>query len=95
VKRETGNVKRTAGHRFSSHQTAAPRFGLLLAVIGGFVVAGVPLVALAWHNLNHLLAGDIRPAPFGILVAAGSGLAALLVVLAKVIDRLTGVKREP
>lgn len=72
----------------------APRFGVLVTAITGFVVAGVPLVALAWHNLNHLLAGDLRPGPLAILVAAGTGLAGLLVVLARVVERLTAMGRN-
>jgi hypothetical protein len=63
-------------------------------VIGGFVAAGVPLVALAWHNVNHLLAGDVGEVRILIAVAATAGLGALLFVLARVVERWTDVKRE-
>ena len=63
-------------------------------MIAGFLVVGVPLVALAWHNLNHLLSGDVRVGPLLTVVAAGGGLGALLFVLARVVERWTDVKRE-
>jgi hypothetical protein len=71
-----------------------PRFGVLLGVIAGFVVAGVPLVALAWHNVNHLLAGDVGEVRVLIALAATAGLGGVLFVLARLIERWTDVKRE-
>jgi hypothetical protein len=63
-------------------------------VIGGFVAAGVPLVALAWHNVNHLLAGDVGAVRILIAVATTAGLGGVLFVLARVVERWTDVKRE-
>ena len=72
----------------------APRFGVLVAMIAGFVTVGVPLVALAWHNVNHLLAGDVGEVRILIAVAATAGLGGVLFVLARLIERWTDVKRE-
>jgi hypothetical protein len=72
----------------------APRFGLLLAGIVGFLIVGAPLVALAWHNVNHLLAGDLRIGPLITAVGALGGLAGLMVVLGRVIARWDVVTRE-
>lgn len=68
-------------------RTASPPFGLLLAVIAGFLVAGVPLVGVAWHNVNHLLAGDVGEIRLLTALAATAGLGVLLVALARVIAR--------
>ena len=77
-----------------TNASGAPRFGVLVVMIAGFVTVGVPLVALAWHNVNHLLAGDVGEIRVLIAVAATAGLGALLFVLARVVERWTNVKRE-
>jgi glucokinase len=63
---------------------------VLVAAIVGFVAVGVPLVALAWHNLNHLLSGDVDQIRLATVLGAGAGLAVVLYGLAKVVNRLTG-----
>jgi hypothetical protein len=65
----------------------SPGFGRLLAFVAGSVAVGVPLVAVAWHNLNHLLVGDIRLGPLFTFLAAGAGLALVLVWLGRSISR--------
>ena len=73
----------------------APGFGVLVAVIAGFVAVGVPLVALAWHNVNHLLAGDVGEVRVLTVVGATAGLGGVLYGLARVVDvMMAGGKRE-
>jgi hypothetical protein len=67
-----------------------PSLGRLIAFVATSVLAGVPLVALAWHNLNHLLSGDLRAAPILIFLGAGAGLAAVLVWLGRAVSRWDG-----
>jgi hypothetical protein len=69
----------------------APRVGLLLATIVGFVAAGVPLVAFGWHNLNHLLAGEFTPGRLAIVLGAAAGLAGVMYGLGRVVNVLAGI----
>jgi hypothetical protein len=75
-------------------QRGPVRFGVLVAVIAGFVGVGVPLVALAWYNVNHLLAGDVRAGPLLTAVGAAAGLGGVLYGLARIVERWTDAKRE-
>jgi hypothetical protein len=74
------------GEAVTETRHAPPGFGRLLAVVAGFVVIGMPLVALAWHNLNHLLSGDLRLAPALIFLGAAGGLVAVLIWLARLVS---------
>jgi hypothetical protein len=47
----------------------------------------VPLVGVAWHNVNHLLAGDVGEIRLLTALAATAGLGVLLFALARVIAR--------
>jgi hypothetical protein len=67
-----------------------PSIGSLIAAIVGFVAVGVPLVALVWHNVNHLLSGDFDEVRLATVLGAGAGLAVVLYGLARAVNRMSG-----
>ena len=66
-----------------------PEVGRIFVALGAFLVVGAPFAAVAWHQLSHLLSGDITAG--GLLLMAGSLLVfiGIAVVLRRYVTHLT------
>lgn len=67
--------------------------GKLAIAIAAFVVLGIPLLAYVWETFNRLFSGHLDTQRALITLPAILLLIALLVVLARTLNRLEGERR--